>query len=147
MNPDCDFLLDIVELIETIERHRPETEAKLIEDEVLLSAMIHWVQTIGEAAKGVSEGLRAETPRGAVASDRGHAEPAGTRAPPRRSSDRVAGRRARPAGAKRRDPCDRRSARRELTISNLCLAHRAETWWRGQMKPLRRLIDDSPATG
>lgn len=62
MNPDRDFLLDMVELIETIERHRPETEAELIEDEVLLTAVIHWVQTIGEAANLVSEGLRAEHP-------------------------------------------------------------------------------------
>lgn len=63
MNPDRDFLLDIVELIETIERHRPETEAELLEDEVLLTAVIHWVQTIGEAANGVSESLRAEQPQ------------------------------------------------------------------------------------
>lgn len=63
MNPDHDFLLDIVELIETIERHRPESEAELLEDEVLLTAIIHWVQTIGEAANGVSEGLRAEQPQ------------------------------------------------------------------------------------
>lgn len=63
MNPDRDFLLDIVELIETIERHRPETEAELLEDEVLLTAFIHWVQTIGEAANGVTESLRAEQPQ------------------------------------------------------------------------------------
>lgn len=63
MNPDRDFLLDIVELIETIERHRPETEHQLVEDEVLLTAAIHWVQTIGEAANGVSERLRTEHPQ------------------------------------------------------------------------------------
>lgn len=62
MNPDRDFLLDIVELIETTERHRPETEAELLADEVLLTAIIHWVQTIGEAANGVSESLRADHP-------------------------------------------------------------------------------------
>ena len=62
MNPDRDFLLDIVELIETIERYRPETEEKLVQDEVLLTAVIHWVQTIGEAANGVSEELRNQYP-------------------------------------------------------------------------------------
>lgn len=62
MNPDRDFLLDIIELIETIDRHLPKTEEQLIEDEVLLTAVIHWVQTIGEAANGVSESLRAEHP-------------------------------------------------------------------------------------
>lgn len=62
MNPDRDFLLDILELVETIERHRPETETELLEDEVLLTAVIHWVQTIGEAANGVSDSLRARHP-------------------------------------------------------------------------------------
>jgi uncharacterized protein with HEPN domain len=63
VNPDRDFLLDIVELIETIERRRPESEAQLLEDEVLLTAIIHWVQTIGEAANGVSVIIRAEHPQ------------------------------------------------------------------------------------
>jgi uncharacterized protein with HEPN domain len=63
VNPDRDFLLDIIELIETIERHRPESEAQLLEDEVLLTAIIHWVQTIGEAAHGVSGKLKAEQPQ------------------------------------------------------------------------------------
>lgn len=63
MNSDRDFLLDIVELIETIERHRPETEEDLIRDEVLATAVIHWIQTIGEAANGVSESLRPSTQR------------------------------------------------------------------------------------
>lgn len=62
MNPDRDFLLDIVELIETIEQHRPETEEMMIEDEVLLTAVIHWVQTIGEAATAVSADLRRQHP-------------------------------------------------------------------------------------
>jgi len=58
VNRDRDFLLDIVELIETIDRHRPSSEAELVGDEVLLTAVIHWVQTIGEAAGGISDGLR-----------------------------------------------------------------------------------------
>ena len=62
MNRDRDFVLDIVELIETIDRHRPASEAELIGDEVLLTAVIHWVQTIDEAAGGISEGLRDRHP-------------------------------------------------------------------------------------
>lgn len=62
MNPDRDFLLDIIELIETIERHRPETQEELIDNEVLLTAVIHWVQTVGEAANAISDQLRAEHP-------------------------------------------------------------------------------------
>ena len=38
----------------SIERHRPESEEDFIRDEVLLTATIHWVQTIGEAANAVS---------------------------------------------------------------------------------------------
>lgn len=58
MSRDRDFLLDIAELIETINRHRPGSEAAFIGDEVLLTATIHWVQTIGEAANAVSEQTR-----------------------------------------------------------------------------------------
>ena len=35
MNPDRDSPLDIVEMVETIERHWPESEEKLVGDEVL----------------------------------------------------------------------------------------------------------------
>jgi hypothetical protein len=50
VNPDRDFLLDIIEFIESIERHRPEVFEDFVEDEVVRTATIHWVQTIGEAA-------------------------------------------------------------------------------------------------
>ncbi|MDK1010506.1 MAG: hypothetical protein QGM46_03545 [Actinomycetota bacterium] len=43
MNSDRDFLLDIVELIEIIDRNRPDSEEAFIGDKVLLTAMIHWV--------------------------------------------------------------------------------------------------------
>lgn len=62
MNPDRDFLLDIVDFIETIERHRPEAFEDFVADEVVRTATIHWVQTIGEAASGISEELRSEHP-------------------------------------------------------------------------------------
>jgi uncharacterized protein with HEPN domain len=59
---DRDFLRDIVDLIETIGRHLPESETLLTGDEVLLTATIHWVQAIGEAAGGVSEATRRRHP-------------------------------------------------------------------------------------
>lgn len=62
MNPDRDFLLDIIEFIEAIERHRPAAFEKFLEDEVVRTATIHWVQTIGEAANGISEHLRSKHP-------------------------------------------------------------------------------------
>jgi uncharacterized protein with HEPN domain len=62
VNRDRDFLLDIIELIETIDRNRSDSEEAFIGNEVLLTAMIHWVQTIGEAANAVSEPLRQRHP-------------------------------------------------------------------------------------
>ena len=59
---DRDFLLDIVELIETINRHRPDTVEDFVGNEVLLTAVIHWVQTLGEAANAVSEETRSSYP-------------------------------------------------------------------------------------
>lgn len=41
MNRDRDFLLDIVELIGTINRHRTDTEEEFVDNEVLLTAVIH----------------------------------------------------------------------------------------------------------
>ncbi|MEA2010242.1 MAG: hypothetical protein U9N78_06020 [Actinomycetota bacterium] len=41
MNRDRDFLLDIVELVEAINRNRPESEEAFTGDEVLLTAVIH----------------------------------------------------------------------------------------------------------
>jgi uncharacterized protein with HEPN domain len=62
VNPDRDFLLDIIEFIESIERHRPEAFEDFVEDEVVRTATIHWVQTIGEAANGISDDLRSKHP-------------------------------------------------------------------------------------
>ena len=62
MNRDQDFLLDIIELIETIRRHQPGSEEEFAGDEVLLTATVHWVQTIGEAANAVSDATRRNHP-------------------------------------------------------------------------------------
>lgn len=53
MSRDCGLLLDIVELIGAINRHRPDSEAASIDDEVLPTATIPWLQTVGEAAIAV----------------------------------------------------------------------------------------------
>lgn len=47
VSPDRDFHLDIIEFIETIERHRPGTLEEFMADEVVRTATIHRVQTIG----------------------------------------------------------------------------------------------------
>ncbi len=62
MSRDRDSLLDIVEMIEAINRHRPAAEAAFVGDEVLFTAVVHWIQTIGEAANGVSEAVRDQYP-------------------------------------------------------------------------------------
>ncbi len=62
MNRDRDFLLDMIELIETIDRHRPESEEAFVGDEVLMTAVIHWIQTIGEAANAISNDTRERHP-------------------------------------------------------------------------------------
>ncbi len=38
------------------------TEDEFVSDEVLFTAVVHWVQTIGEAANGVSEEVRRRHP-------------------------------------------------------------------------------------
>lgn len=62
MNRDRDFLLDIIELVEAINRNRPDSEEAFTGDEVLLTAVIHWIQTIGEAANAISENMRLRYP-------------------------------------------------------------------------------------
>lgn len=62
MTRDRDFLADIVELIDTIERHRPGGLAEFESDEVLSTAVLHWIQTIGEAAGKASTQLRDDHP-------------------------------------------------------------------------------------
>jgi uncharacterized protein with HEPN domain len=49
-------------MIETVERHRPESEDAFTGDEVLMTAVVHWIQTIGEAANSVSDDTRQRHP-------------------------------------------------------------------------------------
>lgn len=62
MNRDRDFLLDMVDLIEKIEKYRPPLKAAFLDNEVLQTAAIHWIQTIGEAANAMSQGIRNRCP-------------------------------------------------------------------------------------
>ncbi|MGH9063028.1 MAG: HepT-like ribonuclease domain-containing protein [Acidimicrobiales bacterium] len=62
MSRDADLLADMLDMIELVKRHAPASEEAFIADEVLQAAVLHWVQTIGEAATGVSEEVRARHP-------------------------------------------------------------------------------------
>jgi len=62
VNREQDFLLDIVELIESINRHRPDTVEDFVGNEVLLAAVIHWEQSLGDAANAVSVATRSSYP-------------------------------------------------------------------------------------
>ncbi len=59
---DADFLTDMLDMIELVRRHAPASEEAFMADEVLQAAVLHWVQTIGEAANGVSEEVRGSRP-------------------------------------------------------------------------------------
>lgn len=62
MSRDKDALLDVLEMIELIERHGPADEEALRSDVVRQAATLHWIQTIGEAANRVSAQLKQTHP-------------------------------------------------------------------------------------
>ena len=62
MRSDRDRLLDIVEAIERIERHTNCGREAFASDELVQTWVIHHIQIIGEAARTVSETLRAAHP-------------------------------------------------------------------------------------
>lgn len=62
MSRDKDALLDILERIELIEKHGPRDERMLAEDVVVQTATLHWLEIIGEAARRVSDELKAAHP-------------------------------------------------------------------------------------
>jgi len=59
---DRERLLDILDAIGKIERRMPVRREALDEDELLQVWMVHHVQVIGEAVRGLSEGFRARHP-------------------------------------------------------------------------------------
>ena len=71
MSRDKDALLDILGMIELIQRHGPTDEEMLRDDVVRQAATLRWLEIIGEAANRVSAELKAAHPeipwRGVVA--------------------------------------------------------------------------------
>ncbi len=62
MRNDRERLLDIIEAIERIERHTRAGRATLADQELVQVWVIHNLEVIGEAARGVSEDLRQGRP-------------------------------------------------------------------------------------
>lgn len=62
MRRDRERLLDIIEAIERIERHTRAGRAALADQELVQVWVIHNLEVIGEAARGVSEDLRRGRP-------------------------------------------------------------------------------------
>ena len=62
MRDDRERLLDIVEAIERIERYAGRGRNVFEDDELIQTWMVHHIQIVGEAARKVSEDLRASHP-------------------------------------------------------------------------------------
>lgn len=59
---DRDRLRDMAESLDKIARHRPSSLHDLLDDEVLSTAMIRWIEVVGEAAANVSAKVRSAHP-------------------------------------------------------------------------------------
>ena len=62
MRDDRERLADVLAAIDRIRRHVQEDRARFDIDELLQSAVLHWIEIIGEAARGVSDKVRAAHP-------------------------------------------------------------------------------------
>ncbi len=62
MRDDRERLLDIIEAIERIERHGSGGRAAFADQELLQVWVIHNLEIVGEAARGVSDDLRRRRP-------------------------------------------------------------------------------------
>lgn len=58
MRDDRERLLDIVESIARIERYSKRGRATVEADELIQTWIVHHIEILGEAARGVSDGLR-----------------------------------------------------------------------------------------
>ena len=58
MRDDRERLADVLAAIERIRRHVQDDRARFDIDELLQSAVLHWIEIIGEAARGVSDKVR-----------------------------------------------------------------------------------------
>jgi len=62
MRSDADRLRDILEAIEKIKARIPDGAAAFRQDELVQVWVIHYLQVIGEAARGMSQGLKQRHP-------------------------------------------------------------------------------------
>lgn len=62
MRGDLDRIRDILEAIDRIERYGQQGREAFDRDELVQTWMIHHIQIIGEAARGLSEDVRAQYP-------------------------------------------------------------------------------------
>lgn len=62
MRSDDEPLTDIQEAIDRIRRHVQHDRTRFDTDELLQSAVLHWIEIIGEAARGVSDKVRGAYP-------------------------------------------------------------------------------------
>ena len=62
MRSDREFLLDILEAIEKIERYASKGKDALFEDELVQTWIVYHFQIIGEAANHISDSLQRENP-------------------------------------------------------------------------------------
>jgi uncharacterized protein with HEPN domain len=62
LRSDRERLFDILEAVERVEAQAARGRAAFAADELAQTAVIRWVEIIGEAARGLSEGLRQAHP-------------------------------------------------------------------------------------
>ena len=62
MRDDRERLQDILEAIERIDRHAPASRRAFERDELVQTWVIHHLEIVGEAARSISEALRARYP-------------------------------------------------------------------------------------
>jgi uncharacterized protein with HEPN domain len=55
---DRERLADVLAAIDRIRRHVQDDRARFDIDELLQNAVLHWIEIIGEAARGVSDKVR-----------------------------------------------------------------------------------------
>ena len=62
MRSDRERLLDILEAVERIEAQAARGHATFVDDELAQTAVVRWVEIIGEAARGLTDELRQAHP-------------------------------------------------------------------------------------
>jgi uncharacterized protein with HEPN domain len=62
LRSDRERLLDILDAIERINRQAAHGRARFEEDEVVQTAVVRWIEIVGEAVRGLSDELRDRHP-------------------------------------------------------------------------------------